>query len=52
VTGAPQIYGKKIDGVWAFEGVDLTGVELQLVQRNADGSELHRVTLLPVRRQP
>ncbi len=52
VTGAPQIYGKKIDGVWAFEGVDLTGVELQLVQRNADGSELHRVTLLPVSRQP
>lgn len=52
VTGAPQIYGKKIDGVWAFEGVDLTGVELQLVQRNADGSELHRVTLLPTARQP
>jgi serine/threonine-protein kinase len=52
VTGAPQIYGKKIDGVWAFEGVDLAGVELQLVQRNADGSELHRVTLLPISRQP
>ncbi len=52
VTGAPQIYGKKIDGVWAFEGVDLTGVELQLVQRNADGSELHRVTVLPTARQP
>jgi hypothetical protein len=47
VTGAANIYGRDMSGTWIFEGADLNGVELWLVQRLKDGRDLHRIKLLP-----
>lgn len=47
VSGATQIYGRELDGVWVFQNADLSGAEINVVYRLSDGTILHRLRVLP-----
>jgi hypothetical protein len=50
VTGADNLIGREYAGTWVFDGVELNGRELSLVQRLPDETVVHKIKLLPVDR--